>query len=231
MGDPRRQRSKVATPSHPWEKTRIQEELQSVGEYGLRNKWELWKHKTQLSRFRETVRRLRGLAAEEGKRQLKDIVARLIRMGLLTQGDHTFDDILNLSIKDFLDRRLQTQVYKMGLAKTMSQARQFIVHHHIAIDGQIMNSPSYLILGKDEGKIAFAAWSPYANKEHPIYQMMTGAAAGQGPQAATEGRPDKRLPARPRKGGRAPKTEGAEGETEGEPEKEAEDLPDKDSEK
>src|SRR4030043_2452349 len=100
MGDPRRQRPKVVTPSHPWEKARIQEELKSVGEYGLRNKWELWKHKTQLSRFRETVRKLRGLSGEEGKRQLKQIVDRLIRMGLLNPGGHTFDDVLNLSIKN-----------------------------------------------------------------------------------------------------------------------------------
>ncbi|OLS16340.1 MAG: 30S ribosomal protein S4P [Promethearchaeota archaeon CR_4] len=213
MGDPRRQRPKVVTPSHPWEKARIQEELKSVGEYGLRNKWELWKHKTQLSRFRETVRKLRGLSGEEGKRQLKQIVDRLIRMGLLNPGGHTFDDVLNLSIKDFLDRRLQTQVYKIGLAKTVTQARQFIVHHHIAVDGQIVNSPSYLILGKDEGKIAFAAWSPYANKEHPIYQMMTGAAGTQAQEVIPEIKPTKRPPVRSRKGGRAPKKEEAEEDT------------------
>ncbi len=212
MGDPRRQRAKVITPSHPWEKTRIQEELQAVGEYGLRNKWELWKHKTQLRRFRETVRKLRALPPDVAQRQLKQVVARLVRMGFLTPGDHTFDDILNLSVKDFLDRRLQTQVLKTGLAKTISQARQFIVHHHIAVNGQIINSPSYLILAHDEGKITFATWSPYANKEHPIYQVPGAPAPGQAQEAGTEGRPSKRPSGRPRKGGRAPKKEGEGGE-------------------
>ncbi len=228
MGDPRRQRPKVITPSHPWEKTRIHEELQAVGEYGLRNKHELWKHKTQLSQFRKTVRKLRALPAEVAQRQLKQVVARLVRMGFLTAGEHTFDDILNLSVKDFLDRRLQTQVVKAGLAKSMSQARQFIVHRHIAINGQITNSPSYLIMAQDEGKIAFAAWSPYANKEHPIYQMATIPAPGQGQkqEALTEDRPSKRPPSRPRKGGRGPK----EGEAGAAPGDEAGDLPEEEKE-
>ncbi len=222
MGDPRRQRRQVITPSHPWEKTRIQEELQSVGEYGLRNKRELWKHKTQLSQFRQTVRKLRALPPDVAQQQLKQVVARLVRMGFLTPGDHTFDDVLNLSIKDFLDRRLQTQVVKIGLAKTVAQARQFIVHRHIAINGQIINSPSYLIMAQDEGKITFAAWSPYANKEHPLYQSAVPPAPGQGQEAPGEGRPSKRPPARPRKGGRAPK--------EGEGGDEAADLPEEEKE-
>ncbi len=226
MGDPRRLRSKVKTPSHPWEKARIHEELQAVGEYGLRNKWELWKHKTQLGHFRETVRKMRTLPPDEAQRQLKQIVGRLVRMGFLPPGDHSFDDILTLSIKDFLDRRLQTQIVKIGLAKTVSQARQFIVHRHIAVNGQIINSPSYLILAQDEGKIAFAAWSPYANKEHAIYQTMTIPAPGQGPEATDEGRPDRRPPARPRKGGRGPKKE----EGEGEGGSEAADLPEEEKE-
>ncbi len=189
-----------------------------MGEYGLRNKWELWKHKTQLSQFRNTVRKLRGLPPDVAQAQLKQVVARLVRMGFLTPGDHTFDDVLNLSVKDFLDRRLQTHIVKIGLAKTVSQARQFIVHHHIAVNGQIINSPSYLIMAQDEGKIAFAPWSPYANKEHPIYQTQVPPAPGQGPEAGGEGRPSKRPAARPRKGGRGPKKEaedGAEGEEAG----------------
>ncbi len=226
MGDPRRQRRQVITPSHPWEKTRIQEELQAVGEFGLRNKRELWKHKTQLSQFRQTVRKLRALPPDVAQQQLKQIIARLVRMGFLTPGDHTFDDVLNLSVKDFLDRRLQTQIVKIGLAKTMSQARQFIVHRHIAVNGQILNSPSYLIMAQDEGKIAFAAWSPYANKEHPIYQLASAAAPGQGQELSGEGRPPKRPAARPRKGGRSPK-EGEEGVEAGE---EAGDLPEEEKE-
>ena len=224
MGDPRRLRPKVLTPRHPWERARIQEELQFIGEYGLRNKWELWKHKTQLRRFRETVRQLRALPAEVAQQQLKQVVGRLVRMGLLSPGEHTFDDVLNLSIKDFLERRLQTQVVKAGLAKTVYQARQFIVHRHIAVNGQIINSPSYLILAQDEGKIAFAPWSPYANKEHPIHQVMVATATGTGQTMAAESKARKKSSARPRKGGRQIKKE----EIEEEIEEEEPDLNDED---
>ncbi|MEM2803764.1 MAG: 30S ribosomal protein S4, partial [Nitrososphaerota archaeon] len=43
MGDPKRQRKKYETPKQPWRSDRLLEELKLVGEYGLRNKRELWR--------------------------------------------------------------------------------------------------------------------------------------------------------------------------------------------
>ena len=43
MGDPRKIRSKIKTPSHPWQKERIEEEKGLVKEYGIPRKRELWK--------------------------------------------------------------------------------------------------------------------------------------------------------------------------------------------
>ena len=38
MGDPRRQRAKYRTPSHPWQNKRITDEAKLRKEYGLSNK-------------------------------------------------------------------------------------------------------------------------------------------------------------------------------------------------
>ena len=127
-------------------------------EYGLRNKKELWKAKTLLSYFRKRARDLLA-APEEVKEQLgKPLLRKLYKLGLLGE-NATIDDILNLTVRDILERRLQTVVYKMGLAKTIWQARQMIVHRHILVNGRICQSPGYLV--KRDDKIELNPRSPY----------------------------------------------------------------------
>lgn len=41
------------------------------------------------------------------------------------------DHVLSLKLEDFLERRLQTQVFKLGLAKSMHHARVLIRQRHI----------------------------------------------------------------------------------------------------
>jgi small subunit ribosomal protein S4 len=88
---------------------------------------------------------------------------KLINLNILKKGA-TLDDVLALTIKDILERRLQTLVYKKGLANTPGHARQLISHGHIAIKGSKVTSPSYLVKKSEEKKIQFFAFSPL-NKE------------------------------------------------------------------
>jgi len=53
MGDPKKQRRKYETPRFPWRTDTLQKELNLIGQYGLRNKRELWRHETALSKFRK----------------------------------------------------------------------------------------------------------------------------------------------------------------------------------
>lgn len=56
---------------------------------------------------------------------------RLVRIGVLDEGKMKLDYILGLKIEDFLERRLQTQVFKLGLAKSIHHARVLIRQRHI----------------------------------------------------------------------------------------------------
>ena len=47
------------------------------------------------------------------------------------EGQDKLDYVLTLSIESFLERRLQTQVFKLGLAKSMHHARVLIRQRHI----------------------------------------------------------------------------------------------------
>ena len=65
MGDPRKQRRKYETPRFPWRIDILQAELRLVGQYGLRNKRELWRHETMLSKFRGIARSILGMPEEK----------------------------------------------------------------------------------------------------------------------------------------------------------------------
>ncbi|MFQ6068564.1 MAG: 30S ribosomal protein S4 [Candidatus Bathyarchaeia archaeon] len=172
MGDPRKQRKKYETPRFPWRTDILQAELKLLGQYGLRNKRELWRHKTMLSKFRGTARSILGMPEKEGEKLKKQLLNRLNRLGILHE-TAALDDVLDLAIEDILERRLQSLVFHKGLAKSMYQARQLITHGHIAIGEKKVTSPSYLVLRDEEAHITYAPTSTLTNLNHPLRQTLT----------------------------------------------------------
>jgi len=153
MGDPRRIKKKYETPRHPWQLDRLEEEKKILKEYGLKNKRELWKTASILRRFRRNARRLLSLRTEQARKEEKQLLSKLKRMGLLGE-NATLDDVLSLTVEDLLKRRLQTVVYKKGLARTIRQARQFIVHGHVRVGGRKVTVPSYFVKPEEEESIS-----------------------------------------------------------------------------
>lgn len=167
MGDPKRRRKRYTTPKRPYDVDILQEELRLIGLYGLRNKRELWKHRTELRRIRRLAREMLSLSPEERADQARQLMSRLRRLGLVGEGA-TLEDVLGLGIEALLERRLQTVVYRRGLARSPYQARQLIVHGHIAIDGKKVKVPSYLVEVEEEERIHYSETSPLADVDHPL---------------------------------------------------------------
>ncbi len=168
MGDPRKLKKKYKTPNNPYEKERLVEELGLLGKYGLRNKRELRKHKFALSHFRKLARENRSLPEKIQKIRFVDLRDSVAKLNLVSEDAQT-DDILSLTIDNILERRLQTFVFKQGLAKTVIQARQLITHRHIAVAGNTINSPSYLVKKKEEERIKYALNSPFYKDSSKIW--------------------------------------------------------------
>ncbi|RLI42638.1 30S ribosomal protein S4 [Candidatus Bathyarchaeota archaeon] len=185
MGDPKKQRKKYEAPRFPWRTDVLQEELKLLGQYGLRNKRELWRHKTTLSKFRGTARSLLGKSVEEREKMEKELLTKLKKLGILRE-TAVLDDVLDLGIEDILERRLQTIVFRKGLAKSIHQARQLITHGHIAIGNRRVTVPSYLVAKKEENQITYASKSPLTNPSHPIRQTITVVATTK-PEEETKG--------------------------------------------
>lgn len=171
MGDPKKKHKTYTTPKRPWVADNLLEELRTVGAYGLRNKRELWKAKTELSHFRGRARGMLSLSQAERAKQEGELISKLIKHGMVME-NATLEDVLTLTVEALLERRLQTYIYRVGLVGSLSQARQLIAHGHIAIDGRKVTSPSYKVLVTDEESLDYAPNSPYANKDHPLRQEL-----------------------------------------------------------
>lgn len=171
MGDPKKQKKKYESPRFPWRTDALQSELRFLGEYGLRNKRELWRHRTMISKFRGIARSLLGVPQEERVKLEAQLLGRLKRLGMLPQ-DAVLDNVLDMTIEDVLERRLQTIIFRKGLAKTVFQARQLITHGHIAVEDKKVFSPSYLVPRDEESKIAYSPTGPLANPDHPLRTLI-----------------------------------------------------------
>merc|ERR1712046_371822 len=119
-------------PRRPFEKERLDTELKLIGTYGLKNKREIWRVRLALAKIRATARVLLTKDEKDPSRIFEEDKLRM-------------DYVLDLKIENFLDRRLQTLVFKRGLAKSIHHARVLIRQRHIRVGRQIVNVPSFMV--------------------------------------------------------------------------------------
>jgi small subunit ribosomal protein S4 len=179
MGYPGKNHKAYQTPKRPFEKTRIEDETRLVIEYGLRNKREIWKAQSVLRKYRKGARdllALRSSGKEEAllARKQSELISSLQRAGLLGP-DADIDDILSLKVQAQLERRLQTIVYRKGLARSPKQARQLITHGHVAIGGRRVSIPGYRVNRTEETAVGYYGKSPFTADTHAERSRITKA--------------------------------------------------------
>lgn len=155
----KRQRKKYHRPLNPWEKDRMDAEDRLLHQYGLRRKEEIWRTETLLRNFRRQARQLLTASGTQAELETKQLLTKLRRLGLVSEGA-TLDDVLDLTVKNLLERRLQTLVHRKDLAQTPHQARALVIHGHILIGGRRMSVPSYLVPVEEEKEISTALGAP-----------------------------------------------------------------------
>ncbi|KAL6567719.1 40S ribosomal protein S9-2 [Orobanche gracilis] len=150
-------------PRRPYEKERLDAELRLVGEYGLRCKRELWRVQYALSRIRNNARDLLTLDEKDPRRIFEGeaLLRRMIRYGLLPENKNKLDHVLALTVENFLERRLQTLVFKVGLAKSIHHARVLIRQRHIRVGRQVVNVPSFMVRLDSQQHVNFSLTSPF----------------------------------------------------------------------
>ena len=96
-----------------------------------------------------------------------------MRLGVLDETKLELDYVLALKPQDFLERRLQTQVFKLGLAKSIHHARVLIKQRHIRVGKQIVNIPSFMVRTREVTRHSHAYTtvalpSPHSDDDTPI---------------------------------------------------------------
>merc|ERR1712037_841963 len=130
---------------------------------GLKNKREVWRVQYALAKIRSSARALLTLDEKEEAWifQGEALFRRMTRLGLLTESEKKLDYVLGLTTAKIMERRLQTKVFKLGLAKSIHHARTLIRQRHIRVGKQICDIPSFLVRLDSEKHIDFALTSPF----------------------------------------------------------------------
>jgi small subunit ribosomal protein S4 len=179
MGDPRKLKAKAETPRKVWDAERIKNDTTLRREYGLRKTRELWSTVEELKRVRRSARILLSMG-EAGRDKAQQVIVKLQRLGI-SKGDMKLEDVLGLTVRDFLERRLQTLVVKKGLAHTMPQARQLITHGFISVTGRRVTIPSYVVTAQEEPTVSY---SRAIDISHPEVEKSGSTSARAGREAA-----------------------------------------------
>merc|ERR1712063_5780 len=151
------------TPRRPFEKERLDAEMKLLGEYGLKNKREIWRVNLQVAKMRKAARELLTLEEHDPKRIFEGaaLLRRLHNYGILPESQKQLDYVLSLTVNNILERRLQTLVFKLGFAKSIHQARVFIRQRHIRVGKQLVDTPSFMVRVENQKLIDFAYTSPF----------------------------------------------------------------------
>ena len=167
MGDPKQLRKKYNTPRHPWMRASIESEKIVIKEYGLVKKKEIYISSSFLTKYKNIAKKLIATRTNpQAQKEKVQVLAKLQQLGFLPVGAE-LDQILGLELKDVLERRLQSILFRKGMARSMKQARQFIVHRQVTVGEQEISSPSYLVSLTEENAVNFKEKSPFADPEHP----------------------------------------------------------------
>jgi len=142
----KRKHKKYSKPKRPFDKVRIDEEVEIKKEYGLKNKKEIWMADAK-------IKSMRGKAKKLIKADVKEQEALFERLQKIGIKVNSISDVLGLDKKDYLERRLQTVVVRKKLATTMKTARQMITHKKILVNGSAVDSPSFVVPVNLENKI------------------------------------------------------------------------------
>ena len=143
----KRKHKQYSKPKRPFDKERIIEEEELKKEFGLKNKKEIWRSESRIKSIRNRAKELIPASAEEQQ----TLFNRLKKIGLEV---NSIADVLSLDKKDYLKRRLQTIIVTKKISSTQKGARQLITHKKILVNGNIIDSPSYVVPIDLENKIS-----------------------------------------------------------------------------
>ena len=117
----------------------------------------MWRVQLTLAKIRKAARELLTLDEIDPKRIFEGnaLIRRMVRFGLLAENERKLDFVLGLTLQKFLERRLQTKVFKKNMARSIHHARVLIKQKHIKVGRQVVDVPSFHVRIDSERHIEF----------------------------------------------------------------------------
>lgn len=140
-----RKKKKYSRPRKAYDINRIKDENLLIEKYGLKNKKEIWKADAAVSRIRNQAKNLITAKKDELEKFFGKLNAMGFKVGKIA-------DALELNKENWLKRRLQSILAEKKHIK-IKGARQLITHKHVAINGNVINIPGYMVKVNEENKI------------------------------------------------------------------------------
>jgi small subunit ribosomal protein S4 len=126
----------------------LQKLKQPPGQHGAIRGRRLSEYGLQL-REKQKVKRMYGMREKQFKKFYK--------MAENEKGTPT-----GIALLQLLEQRLDNVVYRLGMARTRPQARQFVSHGKVMVDGEKVTIPSYIVKpGQKVALVSEAFNSPY----------------------------------------------------------------------
>lgn len=104
------------------------------GQHGLSRRSRVTDYAVQL-REKQKVRKTYGVLEKQFRKYFEEASK---KTGI------TGDNLVN-----FLERRFDNTIYRLGLAPSRKSARQLILHRHFTVNGKVVNIPSFLLKAGD----------------------------------------------------------------------------------
>jgi small subunit ribosomal protein S4 len=104
---------------------------QPPGQHGAKRTSRISEYGQQL-REKQKIKRMYGLQEKQFKK-------------FYAMAEKEKDVPTGTALLQFLEQRLDNVVFRLGLARTRPQARQFVTHGKVLVDGTNVTSPSYIL--------------------------------------------------------------------------------------
>lgn len=174
MGGLVKHRKKYVSHKKRWDKKVIVDEAVLVNDYALKNKREIRKVELEISKIKKIAKELNRTTQTKESDTAKNFIEKLKNNGYLNADATSLDEVLDIKLRNLLERRLTNIVYKAKLARTPVQARQFVVHRHITVNGQLIDSPSFMVPLNLEHTVSFVQNSTLFDENHPERKLASG---------------------------------------------------------
>ncbi len=174
MGSVVKHRKKYVSHKKRWDKKTIVDEAVLVNDYALKNKTEIRRVELEISKLKKIAKSLNRTVESKSSDVAKNFINKLKGLGYLNVDASSLDEVLDIKLRNILERRLSNVLYKAKLARTPIQARQFVVHRHVTVNGKLVDSPSYIVPLALESTVTFLENSTLADENHPERKLASG---------------------------------------------------------